>query len=80
MQINNLRLSPQCQVRATPILDTATADCSCSHGATVGDLDRDQLFYLRSRGLDSAAAKITLRGAFEEKILRNFPKASSCNG
>ena len=44
----------------------------CSHGATVGQLDEDALFYLRSRGLDEARARKALIYAFASDVLNRI--------
>lgn len=60
----SLLLSDSAQADAKPELEILADDVKCSHGATVGDLDRDALFYLRARGLDPAAARALLIDAF----------------
>ncbi|MDR2664251.1 MAG: SufD family Fe-S cluster assembly protein [Puniceicoccales bacterium] len=74
LQNRNLRLSPTAQLRAIPILDIGAPDARCSHGVTVGEPDRQQLFYMRSRGLEESRAIKLLRDAFAEEIVRHFPK------
>lgn len=49
---------------AKPELEIYADDVKCAHGATVGELDRQQLFYAMSRGMDPAAARAMLLGAF----------------
>jgi Fe-S cluster assembly protein SufD len=64
-QLNrNLLLSPRAAVDTKPELEILADDVKCSHGATVGDLDEGALFYLRSRGIDEAAARRMLIEAF----------------
>ena len=64
-QLNrNLLLSPRAAVDTKPELEILADDVKCSHGATVGDLDETALFYLRSRGIDEAAARRMLIEAF----------------
>jgi len=64
-QLNrNLLLSPRAAVDTKPELEILADDVKCSHGATVGDLDEAALFYLRSRGIDEAAARRMLIEAF----------------
>jgi len=64
-QLNrNLLLSPRAAVDTKPELEILADDVKCSHGATVGDLDEAVLFYLRSRGIDEAAARRMLIEAF----------------
>ena len=47
----------------------------CAHGATVGQLDAEQLFYLRSRGLSDAAARNLLTYAFGAEVIERIPVA-----
>lgn len=60
----NLLLSPLAAIDARPQLEIHVDDVRCRHGATVGSLDPQQLFYLRSRGLDAASAAALLTFAF----------------
>ncbi len=64
----NLLLSRKAEANAKPELLIYADDVKCSHGATVGELDTDQLFYLKSRGLDEAAAKGLLVEAFISEV------------
>ncbi len=64
----NLLLSRKAEANAKPELLIYADDVKCSHGATVGELDSNQLFYLRSRGLDEAAAKGLLVEAFVSEV------------
>lgn len=59
-----LLLSPTSEIDAKPQLEIYADDVKCSHGATVGELDANQLFYLRSRGLPLAEARAMLIEAF----------------
>jgi Fe-S cluster assembly protein SufD len=64
-QLNNaLLLSRTAEVDVKPELEIYADDVRCSHGATTGQLDTGPLFYLRSRGLSEAEAKILLMQAF----------------
>ena len=60
----NLLLSPRAAVDTKPELEILADDVKCSHGATVGDLDANALFYLRARGIDEGAARALLIEAF----------------
>jgi Fe-S cluster assembly protein SufD len=64
-----LLLSPVAEFDAKPELEIYADDVACGHGATVGELDADQLFYLRSRGIALAAAKAMLVEAFIGEIM-----------
>ncbi len=59
-----LLLSPEAEIDAKPQLEIYADDVKCSHGATVGELDHDALFYLRSRGIAEAEAKSLLVQGF----------------
>lgn len=60
----SLLLSPTAQMNAKPELTIYADDVRCAHGATVGELDADALFYLRSRGVAESAARELLIGGF----------------
>ena len=60
----NLALHPEAVINTKPELEIYTDDVRCSHGATVGQISEDSLFYLRSRGLSPADAKRMLCRAF----------------
>lgn len=69
-QLNhNLLLGEQAHVDSTPNLEIFADDVKASHGATIGQLDPDQLFYMKTRGLSSSQARhLLLQGFFEEII------------
>jgi Fe-S cluster assembly protein SufD len=64
-----LLLSPYAEVDTKPELEIFADDVKCSHGATVGELDADQVFYLRSRGVPEAEARAILVRAFLTEAL-----------
>jgi Fe-S cluster assembly protein SufD len=69
-QINkNLLLSDHAEVDTRPRLEILTDDVKCTHGAAVGALDEDALFYLRSRGVAYEAARALLTYAFAREML-----------
>jgi Fe-S cluster assembly protein SufD len=69
-QLNrNLLLSREARADSKPELEILADDVKCSHGATVGDLDRDALFYLRSRGIALADARALLVEAFIAEVV-----------
>lgn len=72
----NLLLSAEAQVDTKPQLEILADDVRCVHGATVGQLNEDALFYLRSRGLDEAMARHLLMDAFFSEVLARFPDAT----
>jgi Fe-S cluster assembly protein SufD len=63
-QNKNLLLSNQAEIYTKPQLDIYADDVVCTHGATVGQLDEDALFYLSTRGIDNAQARRYLLQAF----------------
>ncbi len=65
----SLLLSPDAEIDTKPELEIFADDVKCSHGATVGELDSDQLFYLRSRGIPDAEARSMLVRAFLAEAL-----------
>jgi len=65
----NLLLSESATVHTKPHLEIDADDVICSHGATVGALDEDQLFYLRARGIPEELAHAMLTYAFLESIV-----------
>jgi Fe-S cluster assembly protein SufD len=69
---NNLILSDTASVDTKPELEIFADDVKCSHGATVGELDEHELFYLRSRGLDLETARGVLTYAFAGEVFERF--------
>ncbi|HVC63747.1 MAG TPA: Fe-S cluster assembly protein SufD [Acetobacteraceae bacterium] len=65
----SLLLSPDAEIDTKPELEIFADDVKCSHGATVGELDAEQLFYLRSRGIPDAEARSMLVRAFLAEAL-----------
>jgi Fe-S cluster assembly protein SufD len=59
-----LLLSPEAEIDSKPQLEIYADDVKCSHGATVGELDAEQIFFLRSRGIPEAQARSMLVEAF----------------
>jgi Fe-S cluster assembly protein SufD len=68
-QSRNLLLSQRAHVDTKPQLEIFADDVKCAHGATVGQLDPDQMFYLRSRGMSPAAATNLLTFAFAAEVI-----------
>lgn len=64
----NLLLSDQAEIDTKPELEIYADDVKCAHGATVGQLDEDAFFYLRSRGIDEHSARGMLTFAFAADI------------
>lgn len=70
---HNLLLSTKAEIDAKPELEIYTDDVKCSHGTTVGQLDENALFYLRSRGLDKQHAIQVLTHAFAAGLVSRIP-------
>jgi len=70
---HNLLLSDTAEIDTKPELEIFADDVKCSHGTTVGQLDKKALFYLRSRGLSHKAATNLLTRAFVGHILQQLP-------
>lgn len=69
---HNLLLSENAEIDTKPELQIFADDVKCAHGATVGQLDDDMIFYLRSRGLDDDQARATLTYAFAEEVINKM--------
>ncbi len=70
---NNLLLSRGAEIDTKPQLEIFADDVKCSHGATIGQLDEDVLFYLRSRGIDEATSRNLMLFAFASQIIQQCP-------
>ena len=67
----NLLLNPEAEADSMPGLEILNDDVRCTHGATTGQIDQDQLFYLMARGIDPrTGAQLLAYGFFEEVIAR----------
>jgi Fe-S cluster assembly protein SufD len=75
-QSRNMLLSPRASVDTKPQLEIFADDVKCSHGATVGQVDAEEIFYLKSRGLSEAAARNLLVYAFAAEIVERIPVGS----
>ena len=70
MQTNkNLLLSPQARVDTKPQLEIYADDVKCAHGAAVGQIDEEELFYLQARGLNPELARNLLTYGFAEEVI-----------
>ncbi|NIP81985.1 MAG: Fe-S cluster assembly protein SufD, partial [Gemmatimonadetes bacterium] len=69
----NLLLSEDAEAVSLPNLEIEADDVKCSHGATVGQLDEEELFYLMSRGLDRRAAERLVIFGFFGEVLDRLP-------
>ena len=69
---NNLLLSETSTIDSKPQLEIYADDVKCSHGCTIGQLDEDALFYMRSRGIGVEEAKAVLTYAFASEAIENI--------
>lgn len=76
MNTANLLLSDQARINTKPELEIYAEEVTASHGATIGQLDADALFYLRSRGLDAATAGALLKMGFAAAPLDDMPESA----
>ena len=72
----NLLLTAKAHIDTKPQLEIFASDVKCTHGATVGQLDGEEVFYLQSRGLTEAAARNLLTYAFGAEIIDRIPITS----
>jgi Fe-S cluster assembly protein SufD len=68
----NLLLSDEAQINTKPQLEIYADDVKCTHGATIGQIEADALFYLRSRGIDEVSARQLLLVAFAGECLERM--------
>jgi len=73
---NNLLLSEHAEIDTKPELEIYADDVKCSHGATVGQLDKVALFYLLSRGIERTMARSLLVFAFADQIVAGIGESS----
>ena len=69
---NNLLLSKHATIDSKPQLEIYADDVKCSHGCTIGQLDEDALFYMRSRGIKEKEAKAVLTYAFASEVIESI--------
>jgi len=72
----NLLLTGKAHVDTKPQLEIFADDVKCTHGATIGQLDSEEVFYLKSRGLSDSVARNLLTYAFGAEIIERIPVAS----
>ncbi|WP_046758980.1 Fe-S cluster assembly protein SufD [Kordia jejudonensis] len=68
---NNILVDDKATINTKPQLEIFADDVKCSHGCTIGQLDKDALFYLRSRGIPEKEAKALLMYAFANNVLES---------
>jgi Fe-S cluster assembly protein SufD len=71
---HNLLLSPKARADSLPTLEIEANDVRCTHGATVGQLDEEQLFYMRCRGLSRPEAERLIVAGFVQPVLDRIPE------
>ena len=74
---HNILLSDSARVNTKPRLEIYADDVKCSHGATVGKLNEDEQFYMRSRGIPEDEAKVLQMISFVAPVLENIPEEST---
>lgn len=74
---HNILLSDSARINTKPRLEIYADDVKCSHGATVGKLNEDEQFYMRSRGIPEDEAKVLQMISFVAPVLENIPEEGS---
>ncbi|MDO8289559.1 MAG: Fe-S cluster assembly protein SufD [Parvibaculum sp.] len=77
---NALLLSRDAAMNAKPELEIYADDVQCAHGSTIGELNREALFYLRSRGIDEQSARQLLISAFLDEAFETVPDDAAREG
>lgn len=77
---NALLLSRDAAMNAKPELEIYADDVQCAHGSTIGELNREALFYLRSRGIDEQTARQLLISAFLDEAFETVPDEAAREG
>ncbi|KAK4400727.1 protein ABCI7, chloroplastic [Sesamum angolense] len=72
----SLLLEPRATVNVKPNLQIIADDVKCSHGAAISDLEENQLFYFRARGIDVEAARKALIFSFAAEVVERFPDSA----
>lgn len=69
---NNLLLTDKALMQTKPQLIIDADDVKCSHGATVGQIDEEALFYLRARGIEEKKARLMMMNAFAHEVIQKI--------
>jgi len=69
---NNILMTSEARMSTKPQLEIFADDVKCSHGATVGQIDEEALFYLRSRGINEREARLMLMFGFAHEVIQNI--------
>ena len=72
----NLLLTSKARIDTKPQLEIFADDVKCAHGATIGQLDNEEIFYLKSRGLSEVTARDLLTYAFGAEVIERIPVES----
>ena len=70
-QNNNILVDDRATINSKPQLEIFADDVKCSHGCTIGQLDEEALFYMRSRGIAKKEARALLMYAFANSVLES---------
>jgi Fe-S cluster assembly protein SufD len=71
-QNDNILLTDDATINAKPQLEIFADDVKCSHGCTIGQLDKNALFYMRQRGIPVKEAKALLLYAFTDEVVNRI--------
>ena len=74
-KVRNLLLSDDAEANSMPGLEILADDVRCTHGATSGQIEPEELFYLKSRGIDDLAAKQLIARGFLNEVVARLPEA-----
>jgi Fe-S cluster assembly protein SufD len=72
-KVRNLLLSDDAEANSMPGLEIMADNVKCSHGATSGQIDEDEMFYLSARGIPAPVARQLLVGGFLNEVLERLP-------
>ena len=72
-KVRNLLLSDEAEANSMPGLEILADDVRCTHGATSGQVEPEELFYLKSRGIDDLAAKRLIARGFLNEVVDRLP-------
>ena len=70
---HNIILSKTAKINSNPKLKISCDDVKCAHGSTIGNLDKEALFYLRSRGISLKKSKQILLNSFMNQLIEELP-------
>lgn len=76
-KVRNLLLSDEAEANSAPGLEIEADDVRCTHGATTGQIEQEELFYLLSRGISKAAAQRLIVLGFLEDVFERLPDAAT---